>query len=77
MGFHYILNPPRILKEKHVYPDIGFHIDLLANGNIHNKANIQKNCLFWPSSIKWLIFVGFILEIVLSLMVVFHINVYI
>ena len=58
-----------------IYPHIGLHISLLANGNIHNIKHIYRCISYNDHPVKTLtIFVGYIMEIALVLRLILHIT---
>ena len=58
-----------------IYPHIGLHIDLLADGNIHNIKLIYRYISNYDDPVKTLLtFVGYIMEIALTLRVIVHIT---
>ena len=66
-GKHHIL--------KGIYPHIGLHIGLLADGNIHNIKLIYRYISNNDDPVKTLLtFVGNIMEMALTLRVILHIN---
>ena len=61
-----------------IYPHIVLYIGLLTDGNIHNIKLIQKYISDNDNPVKTqLTFVGYILEIALTLRIIFHITFYI
>ena len=58
-----------------IYPHIGLHIGLLADGNMHNIKLMYRYISNNDHPVKsLLIFVGFIMEIALTLRVIRHIT---
>ena len=58
-----------------LYPHIGLHIGLLADGNIHNIKLIYRYISNNDHPVKHCeIFVGYIMEIALTLRVILHIT---
>ena len=58
-----------------IYPHIGLHISLLADGDIHNIKLIYRSISNNDHPVKTLsTFVGYIMEIALTLRVILHIT---
>ena len=58
-----------------IYPHIGLHIGLLADGNIHNIELFYRYISNKDRPVKTLLFfVGYIMEIALTLRVILHIT---
>ena len=58
-----------------IYPHIGLHISLLADGNIHNIKLIYRYISNNDDLVKTkLTFVGYIMEIALTLRIILHIT---
>ena len=62
-------------KLEGIYPYIGLHIGLLADGNIHNIKLIYRYVPNIDHPVKTLLtFVGYIMEIGVTLRVILHIT---
>ena len=58
-----------------IYPHIGLHMGLLADGNIHNVKLIYRYISYNDHPVKTLLtFWGYIMEIALALRVILHIT---